>query len=111
MSSGIRVAALADIPEGEGRVVDRTLTGTDDDIALLRDLDGRVWALDDTCPHETASLADGWIESGLVECPLHASSFCLRTGDVKNLPATTGTQPHRVEVVGGEVWLFPGERP
>lgn len=111
MSTGIRVAALDDVPQGEGIVVDRAVTGTDDDIALLRDDDGSVWALDDTCTHETASLADGWVEGGYVECPLHSSRFCLRNGEVSGLPATRDARPHRVEIRGGEVYLFPGEEP
>lgn len=111
VSEGIRVAAVDDIPTGEGIVVDRDVTGTDDDIALLREDDGTVWALNDTCTHQTASLADGWVEDGHVECPLHGSRFCLRTGAVDGLPATIDTVPHRVEVRDGEVFLFPDEAP
>ena len=111
MSAGIRVASLDDIPEGEGFAIDKSLTGTADNIAVLRDDDGSVWALDDTCTHEEASLAEGWIEGGLVECPLHASKFCLKNGEVQGLPATRNTCPHRVEVRDGEVYLFPSESP
>ena len=111
MSTGIRVASLDDIPEGEGIEVSRDITGTDDDIALLRDEDGSVWALNNTCTHEVASLAEGWVEDGRVECPLHSSKFCLKTGAVEGLPATKDTVPHRVEVRDGEVYLFPGEQP
>lgn len=111
MTTGIRVASLDDVPEGEGLAVSSDVTGTDDDIAILRDEDGSVWALDDTCTHETASLADGWVEDGYVECPLHASKFCLRNGAVEGLPATKDTVAHRVEVRDGEVYLYPGEAP
>ena len=111
MSEGIRVASLDDIPEGEGITVDKSLTGTADDIALLRDDDGSVWALDDTCTHEDASLADGWVEGGFVECPLHSSKFCLKNGEVQGLPATRDACPHRVTVVDGDVYLFPNEAP
>ena len=111
MSEGIRVASLDDIPEGEGIAVDKAITGTADDIALLRDDDGSVWALDDTCTHETASLAEGWVEAGFVECPLHASKFCLKNGEVQGLPATRNVCPHRVEIRDGEVYLFPNEAP
>ncbi|WP_432975952.1 non-heme iron oxygenase ferredoxin subunit [Dactylosporangium sp. CA-233914] len=109
--TGIRVAAAGDIPEGEGIVVSRDQTGTEDDIALLKDEDGTVWALNDTCTHERASLADGWVEDGHVECPLHSSRFCLKNGQVDGLPATRDTVAHRVEVRDGEVYLFPGEQP
>lgn len=111
MSRGIHVASLDDIPEGEGIVIAKGVTGTADDIALLRDDDGSVWALDDTCTHEDASLADGWVEGGLVECPLHSSKFCLKSGEVQGLPATRNAYPHRVEVRYSEVYLFPNEAP
>ena len=111
MSTGICVASLHDIPQGEGIAIDKSVTGTADNIALLRDDDGSVWALDDTCTHEEASLAEGWIEGGLVECPLHSSKFCLKNGEVQGLPATRNTCPHRVEVRDGEVYLFPHEAP
>ena len=35
VSKGIRVAAVDDVPEGEGIVIARSITGTDDDVALL----------------------------------------------------------------------------
>lgn len=110
MSEGIRVAALDDIPEGGGVAVDRAVTGTDDDIALLRDEDGTVWALNDTCPHADASLAEGWVEDGFVECPLHSSKFCLKSGAVQGLPATEDAVAHRVEVRDGDVYLHPRQR-
>ncbi|MFJ2756427.1 non-heme iron oxygenase ferredoxin subunit [Nocardioides sp. NPDC087217] len=111
MSTGIRVASVDDIPEGEGIAISREVSGTEDDIAILRDDDGSVWALNDTCTHETASLADGWVEDGHVECPLHSSKFCLKNGAVDGLPATQDTVAHRVEVRDGEVYLFPNEAP
>ena len=111
ISTGIRVAALDDVPEGEGIAISKAITGTADNIAILRDEDGSVWALDDTCTHETASLADGWVEDGHVECPLHSSKFCLKTGEVQGLPATKNTCPHRVELRDGDIWLFPNETP
>jgi 3-phenylpropionate/trans-cinnamate dioxygenase ferredoxin subunit len=111
MSDGIRVASVDDIPLGEGLAIPSEVTGTEDDIALLRDLDGSVWALNDTCTHAVASLSEGFVEDGMVECPVHASRFCLRTGEVSGLPATIDTVPHRVEVRDGDVYLFPNERP
>jgi 3-phenylpropionate/trans-cinnamate dioxygenase ferredoxin subunit len=108
---GIRVASVSDIPPGEGIAIDKSITGTADNIALLRDEDDTIYALDDTCSHEDASLADGWVEGGYVECPLHASKFCLKTGEVQGLPATRDVCPHRVEVRDGAVYLFPNEAP
>ncbi|WP_067670858.1 non-heme iron oxygenase ferredoxin subunit [Nocardia miyunensis] len=111
MTEGIKVAKNSDIPEGEGLAIPRSITGTDDDIAILHDTDGTFWALNDTCTHQVASLAEGWVEDGTVECPIHASRFCLKSGRVSGLPATRGAVCHRVEVRGEDIWLFPGESP
>lgn len=111
MSTGIRVASLDDLPVEEGLTISSEVTGTEDDIALLRDTDGTVYALNDTCTHAVASLADGWIEEGAVECPVHASQFCLRNGKVLGPPATIDTVAHKVEVREGEIYLFPNVTP
>jgi 3-phenylpropionate/trans-cinnamate dioxygenase ferredoxin subunit len=111
VTDGIRVATTSGVPEGEGIAIPKEITGTDDDVAIFHDTDGSFWALDDTCTHAEASLAEGWVEDGQVECPIHSSRFCLRTGKVSGLPATTDARCHRLEVRGEEVWLFPGESP
>ena len=72
-------------PPGTSRRLD-----TDPPIALWRTDDGAVYAIDDTCTHQDASLADGWLEGCAVECPLHASRFDLRTGAVDAPPAKAG---------------------
>ncbi len=111
MSDGILAAALDDIEPGDALVLPTDLTQTEEPISLFRDDDGTWFALDDTCSHGQASLADGWVEEGEVECPLHASRFCLKTGVPQCLPATEPVAAHRVEVRDDGVYLFPGETP
>jgi 3-phenylpropionate/trans-cinnamate dioxygenase ferredoxin component len=106
--SGLQVCAIDDVPEGEAVVVDAERTGAADAIAVFHDECG-WFALNDTCTHEEASLADGYIEDCQVECPLHTSRFSLQTGEVMNMPATEDARTHRVEVRDGAVWLFPGQ--
>lgn len=108
MSEGIRVAAVDDVEPGEALVLATDVTGTSEPISLFRDDDGTYYALDDTCSHEDASLADGWIENGEVECPLHATRFCLRDGQPQCLPATKPVRTHRVDIVDGAVLLHVG---
>ena len=43
-------------------------------------MDDTYAALDDICPHAGASLGDGWVNNGVVSCPLHGWEFDLRTG-------------------------------
>ncbi len=69
---------------------------------------GRFYAVDDTCTHQDASLADGWLEDCAVECPLHASWFDLRTGAVSGPPAKRPVRTHAVTVEDGTVYVQPG---
>lgn len=106
MPDGIVVARIGDIPGGEAIKVDASVLGTIDDVAVFND-EGEFYALDDTCSHEKASLSDGWIEDGVVECPLHAGKFCLRDGSVLSMPATRDVACHRVIVDGEDIRLVP----
>lgn len=107
MSEGISAGSVADIDEGEAKVIRSAENGTDGDITIFHAEDGNYYALDDTCTHETASLGDGWIEGTEVECPVHAARFCLKTGEALCMPATIAARTHKVEVVNGEIRLYP----
>jgi nitrite reductase/ring-hydroxylating ferredoxin subunit len=82
-------------------------TGWSAAITVFRDGDD-FFALDDTCSHAEASLADGYVEDGCVECPLHGALFRLSDGAALTLPAVRPVRTHRVEVVDGTVRLYPG---
>jgi 3-phenylpropionate/trans-cinnamate dioxygenase ferredoxin subunit len=97
----IRVAALADLPEGGGRRVDLA----DHRLALFR-RGGEVFALGDDCSHAEASLAEGEVFDGAVECPRHGAAFDLRTGEARSLPATHGVPVYRAEAEGGDVYVW-----
>ncbi len=103
---GIVVAQVDDVPEGEAIKVDSSITGTLDSIAVFND-NGEFFALDDTCSHEKASLSEGWIEDGVIECPLHAGKFCLKDGSVLSMPATENVACHRVVVSGSDIRVIP----
>lgn len=106
MTEPIDVCGVEEIDDEDSRLVPATVTGSVP-IALFRDGD-EVFALSDRCTHGNASLSEGWIEDGTVECPAHASAFCLRNGKVLSLPATQDAPTHKVEVVDGRVLLYPG---
>jgi len=101
----VPVCAASDLADGEALRMSGSETGTRDAVAVFRDSEG-FYALEDTCPHAKASLAEGWIEDGAVECPLHAARFALDTGEVLAPPATTPASVYPVEVRDGYVWLL-----
>jgi NAD(P)H-dependent nitrite reductase small subunit len=93
-----RVAALAELADDAPLAV----TLGDVPIALYR-LDGKIYALDDVCPHELAQLSQGFIEGGAIECPLHQACFDIATGRGLSGPATVDLRTYEVRIEGGEV--------
>lgn len=96
----IPVCRLADLPPGESLRLDTTPP-----VAVFRTEDGELYAIDDTCTHQDASLSDGWLEGCEVECPLHASRFDLRTGAVDLPPARLPVRTHQVMLADDMVYV------
>jgi 3-phenylpropionate/trans-cinnamate dioxygenase ferredoxin subunit len=96
----IRVCSLADLPPGA--IVRLEL---DPAVAIFHTEDGEIFAVDDNCTHQNASLSDGWLEGCEVECPLHAARFDLRTGEPDGPPATRAIRTHQVSIADGDVYL------
>ncbi|MGH7475690.1 MAG: DUF2231 domain-containing protein [Longimicrobiales bacterium] len=74
-------------------------------IVLGRTEDGYV-AFDDHCTHRGASLADGVMICGTVQCPWHGSQFDCRSGAVRAGPAQEPISTYRLTEVGGEIQLL-----
>jgi nitrite reductase/ring-hydroxylating ferredoxin subunit len=68
-------------------------------------LDGEFFALDDTCTHGQASLCEGFVENGQVECPYHAALFDIRTGEALTMPATEPVKAWPVEIADGKIYV------
>ncbi len=98
MTHWVRVAAASKIREGEP--VSARLN--DIDIGLYR-VGERIYALDDTCPHEFALLTDGFVEGSVIECPLHQARFEITTGALLDGPATCGVRAYEVKLEGDDV--------
>lgn len=55
------------------------------------------------CTHGQASLADGYLEDYLIECPLHQGTFDVRTGAAIGSPCTVPVRTFPVRVVNGVI--------
>src|SRR5690625_4171586 len=53
----------------------------------LYNVDGTIYATDDTCSHAEASLSEGCLRGDEIECPKHGARFNVRTGEALSLPA------------------------
>ncbi len=62
--------------------------------------------MNDKCSHGNASMSEGYLEDdGTVECPLHASRFCLKTGVPQCVPATDPIQTFSVVIEDGALYV------
>ncbi len=71
------VGAVLDIPPLGARIVS-TAQGN---VAVFHAGDGRVFALDDRCPHQGGPLSQGIVHGTGVTCPLHNWVIDLETGE------------------------------
>lgn len=103
---------LSDLAEGLGR------TFYVGDLALAAFLiEGKVYVIDDTCPHMGASLGSGFVENGNVTCPWHFWRFRLTDGawadnprmGVKNYPARIEGDEVRVQLAQPGASTISGE--
>ncbi|HXK30864.1 MAG TPA: Rieske 2Fe-2S domain-containing protein [Candidatus Binatia bacterium] len=64
-----------EIQEGSAKLV--RMEG--DEMAVFK-MNGQLYGIQNTCPHEGGQLCKGWIDGGEVVCPLHGYKFDLKTG-------------------------------
>ena len=96
-----RAAGRSDLAAGE--VLGVEVAGRS--IALYAADDG-IFATDSICTHAYACLSDGWLDGEVIECPLHAARFDIRTGKVLDPPATEDLKTYEVRVVDNEIQIL-----
>ncbi|HYF96229.1 MAG TPA: bifunctional 3-phenylpropionate/cinnamic acid dioxygenase ferredoxin subunit [Symbiobacteriaceae bacterium] len=97
-----KVADVHEIPEGKRK---RVLIKRRP-IAVFN-CNGTYYAVDDTCSHADASLAEGEFlrDKCQVACPLHGARFDLKTGDALSLPAVTPVDTYAVTIEGTAIMV------
>ena len=76
-------------------------------ITVIKDAEGVIHAIGDTCTHGDISLSEGFVEGDTVECWAHGSAFSLLTGKPQNLPAFEPVPVYVVEIDGDDVLIDP----
>ena len=74
-------------------------------VAMVRDSEGGIHALDDRCTHADVSLSEGEVDGCTLECWLHGSRFDLRTGEPSGPPATRPVAVYPVKIDGDDVFV------
>ncbi len=68
-------------------------------------LGGQYYVTDDECTHASASLADGMLEDGVIECSLHFGAFDVKTGAVKAPPCSFALRTYKVVLQGDDIYV------
>ena len=97
------LAAVSDIPLGKMYRAEH-----DGSFYLLANVEGSIYAVDDMCTHEDASLYKGSLHGDCVECPLHGSRFDLKTGEPQDDPAEDPVRTYPVKIDGDDVLVDLG---
>jgi 3-phenylpropionate/trans-cinnamate dioxygenase ferredoxin subunit len=97
MTAFVRVAKVDEIPAGRARLV--LIEGK---VIALFKVEGEVYALDDSCPHQGSSLGMGRQDGAFVTCRAHGLCFDVRTGRMRGVDGLCA-KTYRVQVVAGDV--------
>lgn len=80
----------------------------DGERVLLAKVAGEFYAIGGVCTHERAFLDQGALYENVVFCPLHFSSFDVRSGAVLGPPADRDTPTYAVRLDNGRVLISTG---
>jgi nitrite reductase/ring-hydroxylating ferredoxin subunit len=97
MADFVEAACLADIPPGTGTCV--TVAGKD--VALFN-VDGTIYAMEDSCLHQGLSLGTSKLEGKVVTCRGHGWRYDVTTGCTLHVK-DYGVATYPVKVLNGKI--------
>ena len=97
MAEFVKVASLNDLTPGAAMKVE--VSGKD--VALFN-VEGTVYALDNTCLHRGGPLGEGMLEGDVVTCPWHMWEYNVRTGEKVGVPSIKVAR-YDVQVEGNDI--------
>ena len=98
MAGFTTVAKTSELQSGSAKLVE--VSGKR--IALFN-VEGKFYAIDDTCTHRGGPLSEGELNGNTVTCPWHHATFDVTTGQATGPPAQKGVQAYKVQVEGSDV--------
>ncbi|OGW68674.1 MAG: hypothetical protein A2036_00105 [Omnitrophica bacterium GWA2_50_21] len=83
MSPFVKVAKVADFSPANCKHVEIEDKGIS---VGLFSIDGKIYAMDGTCPHLGGPLGEGSLDGNVVSCPWHGWTFDVMTGSCRARP-------------------------
>lgn len=98
------VASVGDLADG---TVLQRVRPSGEAICLVRH-NGEISALSDICTHQHFSMSLGdLLEDGSLQCAWHGARYDCRTGEVKQVPATSPLPVFQVRLAGDTILVGP----
>jgi len=98
----VRAVKKAEVPPGT--MAELQLDGRQ---IALANVDGRFYAIDNTCLHRGGPLGQGTLEGKIVTCPWHGWPYDVTNGKTVMNPAV-GVACYAVEVRGDDIFVDIG---
>jgi nitrite reductase (NADH) small subunit len=99
----VRLCSADEAPK-PGEVMEAEVSGVG---ICLANVDGRLAALDNWCPHRRGPLGQGWLEGEAVVCPWHSWAFSTTTG-VAEPPERAKVDVFAVKIEGEDLLVNIG---
>jgi nitrite reductase (NADH) small subunit len=96
----VRVAHRGEIKDRSGKEI-----SVDDTKIALFHANGKYYAIEALCRHQDGSLAPGKIDGEVVECPLHAWHYNIKTGELVDYLSDVKLTTYEVEVEGNDIFI------
>ena len=74
----------------------------------IYNVDGEIFATDNTCTHAFAMLTDGFLDGDIIECPLHGGCFNVKNGEGQGAPIPENLKTYPVRIVGDDIQVQIG---
>jgi nitrite reductase/ring-hydroxylating ferredoxin subunit len=99
----VTFVSACDVTELQPGHAMRAIAG-DDPIALFN-VDGRLFATQDRCPHGLWPLSESYFTGDKVECALHGAQFSVISGKRLAPPVCRALKTYAVKVEAGRVYI------
>ena len=94
-----KVAEIDEIPSGKSKLV-----MVDDKPIAIFNINGKIFAWDNRCPHRGASLSDGNISDSVIQCEFHLWEFDVNKAcSIANSSIKIKTYP--IEIKNGDILI------
>lgn len=100
MNDWQKICQRSEIPSGDWKQID-----VDGTTAVVYNVDGKFFAVEDICTHDGAVLSGCPLEGNEIVCPRHGARFSVISGEALSPPAFESIATFPVKVEGESIYV------